>query len=66
MDKNFLDHDLDCNLDRNPEDVNITKPITLMFIVQSLLHRYPPNIWIKSIDEDLDQVFTRDKISRSR
>ena len=60
--KNYLDHDLDCNLhcnlDRHPEDVpiykghslfNTTKGITLMFIVQSLLHRNPPNIWIKII-----------------
>ena len=52
--KNYLDRKLDCNLDRDPEDVpvntghslfNITKCITLLFIVQSLLHRNPPNIY---------------------
>ena len=45
-------------LDRDPEDVpaytghsllNTTKCITLFFIVQSLLHRDPPNIWIRII-----------------
>ena len=57
--KNYVDRDLDsnldCNLDRNPQDVpvymgnslfNTTKRITLLFIVQSLLHRSLPNIWI--------------------
>ena len=57
-----LDCDLDCDLDRNldcnPEDIliytghslfNTTKHITLLFIVQSLLHCNPPNIWIKII-----------------
>ena len=43
---------LDCDLDCNPENVpiytghalfNTTKCITLLFIVQSLLHRNPPN-----------------------
>ena len=54
--KNYLDHDPDCNLDadldHNPEmysftRFNTTKHITLLFIVQSLLHRNPPNILIK-------------------
>ena len=53
--KNYLEPNVDCNLDRNPEDVpvymehslfNTTKRITLLFIAQSLLHRNPPNIWI--------------------
>ena len=44
---------LDCNLVNDPEDVpgytkhslfNTTKRITLLFIVQSLLRRNPPNI----------------------
>ena len=52
--KNDLDHDLDCNLDcyldLDPEDApvytghslfNITKSVTLLFIVQSLLHVHP-------------------------
>ena len=56
--KNDLDRDLDSNLDRDPEDIpvytshslfNITKRITLLFIVCSLLHRSLPNIWIKMI-----------------
>ena len=56
--KNYLDCDLDCNLDHDPEDVpiytgqslfNTTKRITLFFIVQSLLHRNPLSIWIKII-----------------
>ena len=51
-------NNLDCNLDRVSEDVhvytghsvfNTTKRITLLFIVQSLLYRNPPNIWIKII-----------------
>ena len=51
-------YDLDCDLDGNPEDVpdytgnslfNTTKHITLLFIVESLLHCYPPNNWIKII-----------------
>ena len=55
---NYLDRDLDSNLERDPEDVpvymghslfNTTKRITLLFIVQSLSHRNPPNIWIKII-----------------
>ena len=51
--------DLDCNFDRYvPEDVpvyrghslfNTIKCNTLFFIVQSLLHSNPPNIWIKII-----------------
>ena len=53
--KNYLELNLDCNLDPNPEDVpvymkhslfNTTKRITLLFITQSMLHRNPPNIWI--------------------
>ena len=53
-----LDRNLDCDLDRDPEDVPVytghslihtTKRITLFFIVQSLLHPNPPNIWIKII-----------------
>ena len=57
-----MDRNLDCILDhtlyREPEDVpiykghsllNTTKRITLSFIVQSLLHHNPPNIWIKII-----------------
>ena len=52
--KKDLDRDLDCNLDcyldRNQEDApiytghslfNITKSVTLLFIVQSLLHVHP-------------------------
>ena len=55
--KNYLDRDLDsnldCYLDRDPDDVplytghslfNSTKCTTLLFIVQSLLHRNPPHI----------------------
>ena len=58
--KNCLYCDLDCNmdsdLDRNPEVVpvnlghslfNTTKRIILLFIVQSLLLRKPPYVWIK-------------------
>ena len=70
-----LDCDLDCDLDRDPEDLpvyighslfNTTKRITLLLIVQSLLHRNPPtsNVWIKIIHPN--RVFTRDKIPRSR
>ena len=60
--KNYLDCDVDCDVDRDldhdPEDVpvymghslfNSTKGIILLFIVQSFLHRNPPNIWIKII-----------------
>ena len=60
--KNYLDRDLDskidCDLNRDPEDVTVytghsilktTKRITLLFIVQPLLHRNPPNIGIKII-----------------
>ena len=52
-----LDNNLNCDLYRIPEDVpvymghssfNTTKCI-IFFIVQSLLHRNPPNIWIKII-----------------
>ena len=52
MEQNYLDRNLDCN----PKDVpvytghslfNTTKRITLLFIVQSFLHCYPPNIWIE-------------------
>ena len=66
---------LDCNLDRDPEDVpvytghllfNTTKRITLLFTVQSLLHRNPPNIWINYPNGNPDRVFTQDKISQSR
>ena len=51
-----LDYSLDSDLDRVPDDVpvytghslcNTTTRIALLFIVQSLLHRNPPNIWIK-------------------
>ena len=60
--KNYLDSNLDCNqgcnLDRDPEVVPIytghslfytTKRITLLFIVQTLLHRNLDNIGIKVI-----------------
>ena len=60
--KNYLDRDLDsnldCNLDRDQEGVldytghslfNTTKRITLLFIVQTLLHRNLDNIGIKVI-----------------
>ena len=60
--KNYQDRDIDCNvhydLDRDPEDRPVytgyslfdrTKRITLLFIVQSLLHRNALNIWIKII-----------------
>ena len=56
--KNYLDRDpdynLDCDLDHHPDYTghslfNTTKHITLLFIVQSLLHHNPPNIWIKMI-----------------
>ena len=56
--KNHLDCNLDCNLVCNPEDVPVymghslfkrTKRIIVLFIVQSLLHRNRPNIWIKII-----------------
>ena len=50
---------LDSDLGRDPEDTvpiymghslfNTTKCIKLLFIVQSLLHRNPPYIWIKMI-----------------
>ena len=59
---NYLDRDLDsnldCNLDRDPEVVPVytghsvfktTKRITLLFIVQTLLHRNLDNIGIKVI-----------------
>ena len=58
----YLDRDLfcnlDCNLGRDPEVVpvymghalfNTTKRISLLFIVQSLLHRNQHNILIKAI-----------------
>ena len=50
-----LDSNLDCNLDRDPEVVpvytghslfNTTKCITLLLIVQTLLHRNLDNIGI--------------------
>ena len=53
-----LDSNLDCHLDRDPEVVpvytghslfNTTKRITLLFIVQTLLHRNLDNIGIKVI-----------------
>ena len=53
-----LDSNLDCDLDRYPEDVPVytghsffstTKCITLFFIVRSFFHRNPPNIGIKII-----------------
>ena len=56
--KNYLDLNLDCELDHDPEDVpvdrvhslfNPTQRIKLLFIVQPLLHGKPPNIWIKII-----------------
>ena len=56
--KNDLDLYLDRNRDCDPENVpvytghslfNTTKRITSLFIVQSLLHRNPPNIWITII-----------------
>ena len=66
--KNYLDSDLDCNqdynVDRHPEDVpvyrghplfNTTMCFTLLFIVQSLLHCNPPDIWIKII-QNANQV----------
>ena len=55
---NYLDRDLDSNLDRDPEVVPVytgysvfktTKRITLLFIVQTLLHRNLDNIGIKVI-----------------
>ena len=59
---NYVDHNPDCNLDcyldHDPENVpvyaghslfNAIKCITLLLIVQSLLHRNPPYIWIKII-----------------
>ena len=56
--QNYPDRHLDRYLHRDPEDApvnmghslfNITKIVILLFIVQSLLHRTPPNIWIKII-----------------
>ena len=58
--KNYMD----CNLDCNPEVVpvnhntghtlfNTTKRITLLIIVQSLLHPNPANIWIKIIQIEI-------------
>ena len=56
--QNYLDRNLDWNLDRDPDDAsvytghelfNITKIVTLLVIVQSLLHSNPPNILIKII-----------------
>ena len=62
LSKNYPDHDLDsnldCDLDCDPEDVpvytghplfNTTKRITLLFVVQSLLHCNPSNISIEII-----------------
>ena len=54
MEQNYLDHDLDCDLSSNPENVPIytgyslfnTMYIILLLIVQSLLHSNLPNIWI--------------------
>ena len=48
--KNYLDCDLDCNLDHDPEDVHREfkfNTTLLLFIVWSLLHHNPPHIWIK-------------------
>ena len=51
---NCLDRNLDCNLDRDPEDIpvytghslfNKTNCNTLLLVV----HRNPPNIWIKIV-----------------
>ena len=51
-------NDLEDGLDGDAEDVPVntghslldtTNRITLLFIVQSLLHHNPPNIWIKII-----------------
>ena len=39
-----------------------TKRITLVIIIQLLLHRDPPYIWFKI----MQIAFTRDKISQSR
>ena len=59
LSKNYLDCNLDCDLDSDIEDVpvytghslfNTTKHITFLFIVQSLLHSNPPDIWIKIIE----------------
>ena len=58
--KNDLNRDLycnlDCNLDPDPEDVSIYETFIVqynkvhhLFIVHSLLHRDPHNIWIKII-----------------
>ena len=56
--KNYLDRNLKYDLDYDREDVcvytghssfNTTKRITLLVIVQLLLHCNPPNIWIKII-----------------
>ena len=60
MEQNYLERHLDCNLDcdldHDPADVPVfmehsytTKGMTLLFIVQSLLHCNPPYIWIKII-----------------
>ena len=38
--KNDLNRNLDCNLDQDPEDVPV---YTLLFFIQSLLHRNPSN-----------------------
>ena len=51
-------NDLDCDLDNDPEDVpiytghsllNTKMHMTLLLIVQSLLHCNPPTTWIKII-----------------
>ena len=56
--KNYLDRSLDCDQYLDPEVIpvyaghslfNTTKHITLLLIVQSLLHRNPPNSSIKII-----------------
>ena len=50
--KNYLDHNVDCEdvpVYKGHSLINTTKHITLLYIVQSLLHCYPLNIWIKII-----------------
>ena len=62
--KTYLDSNLDCDLDLDPEDLpvytrhslfNTTKRITLFLIDQSLVHRNPPYIYIKIIMRPVSQ-----------
>ena len=53
--QNYLDRNLDCYLGEEAPVYtgrslfNITKIVTLLFVVQSLLYRNSPNMWIEII-----------------